>query len=133
MMNTTAMLAQEIRTPLQYALDLKEMKELLKTEAEGKEYLPVVLVTGNRIPEVSVTMFGEKVIIVDNKEMSRLIKKGHPFIEMGKASFRERAGKAEFIFFCGEMKVKLKLRRERGQWTLKSISQKNRKNYFWNF
>ncbi|MGG8495338.1 hypothetical protein ACQY1Q_02880 [Tenacibaculum sp. TC6] len=132
-MNTTVV-SQEITKPLQYALNLEQLQKVFKEEAKGKEFLPIILVTGNRIsPEVKVTMFGEKVSIIDNKETSNLIKSGHPYLELGKASYGEWSGRAEFIFFCGEIKTKIKLKRKDGKWELKNISQKNRKNYFWNF
>jgi hypothetical protein len=131
---TTAVMAQETQASLQFALNTKEFKEVIENQSSNsKEYLPIILATGRRVSlDLNLTAFNETVIVVDNKEDSQLVKNdGHLPVEMGSASISET--KASYLLFFGGTKIKIKVKKVNGDWTLMSFKTRKRKNKSWFF
>ncbi|WP_237276006.1 hypothetical protein [Tenacibaculum ovolyticum] len=132
-MSTAVTMSQENQKALQFALNLNEFKEVIEKKSNNDKYLPIVLATGRRVSlDLKVTAFNEKVIVVDDKEDSELVKKdNHIPIEMGKAYVRE--SKAEYLFFFKDAKIIIKLSKKNNKWILKKFVTKKRNKFSYLF
>ncbi|WP_422090861.1 hypothetical protein [Tenacibaculum ovolyticum] len=134
LINITAAMAQNTQSSLQFALNTKQFKEVIKEQSNNsKKYLPVVLATGRRVSlDLKLTAFNERVLVVDNKENSELVRnEGHLPVELSSVFISET--RASYLLFFKEAKIRIKLRKVNGKWTLKSFKTKNRKSYSWFF
>lgn len=132
-MSTAVTMSQENQKALQFALNLNEFKVVIEKKSNNDKYLPIVLATGRRVSlDLKLTAFNEKVIVVDDKEDSELVKKdNHIPIEMGKAYVRE--SKAEYLFFFKDAKIIIKLSKKNNKWILKKFVNKKRNKFSYLF
>ena len=132
-MSTAVTMSQENQKALQFALNLNEFKEVIEKKSNNDKYLPIVLATGRRVSlDLKVTAFNERVLVVDNKENSELVRnEGHLPVELSSVYISET--RASYLLFFKEAKIRIKLRKVNGKWTLKSFKTKNRKSYSWFF
>lgn len=131
-MNITTVVSQEEERALQSALNLKQLQEVITDQSNANETTPIIMVVGDRIPrDLDVHIFNEKIKIIEDENELSLTKKGHPYLELGKAKIKN--DKAEYIFFYKKMKMVVELKKQSGNWKLKDFTKKKRKNFSWLF
>jgi hypothetical protein len=133
----TAMTIQdgsEFKEPLAYALEQDQFQNAIKEATESKDYLPVILVTNERVAlDLNANMFGEKVIVEKSKEASKDIQNGKPFISVEKVKYKRHKKEYSFMMVYEKIKIYVSVKQKDNQWEIVSFEKRKRKNYSWEF
>lgn len=99
---------------IQLALQENFLKNNLKKGPDG-EYLPVVLITNNRVStDLHLNFSGQELILVSNIGEAQALGEEFSFIELKEVNIKKRKGK--LLFQLGEYKIKVKLKNDPHGW-----------------
>ncbi|XLS27829.1 hypothetical protein ACJD0Z_11545 [Flavobacteriaceae bacterium M23B6Z8] len=128
--------AVDYNDALQQVMSSDKFRNVIEDESKETDYLPIILVTNERVSEnMDLTMFSKKVIICDYKENSPLIKDGRPYLSVEKAKFKKRTQELDLVMVYNKAKILITLKKKGAGWSMVSFERKKRKNFSfgWNF